>query len=216
MHRRDLPYKKIICSKPECFIPLIADFLRLAAGLKDVPRQGWIDKLGHRDPESVAEHVYLMAVMGMVFSDLNGANPEKTLKMILLHDLAESLVGDMTPEMQNRESKARLENDAMVQILGQLPEPLCREYQTIWHEFQQNATPEAGLVHQLDKLEMALQAQRYARDGYSAEQLAPFFESAEAEINEKNIKEILGHILQDEQGNRRAGQGTEPGHRHSV
>lgn len=182
---------------PGIFRALILDFFKISAKLKDTPRQGWVDKLNHKDPETVAEHVYMAAVMGMVLSDLKGGNTEKILKMILLHDLAESVTGDITPGQLPKESKAELENDAMKKILGCLPEGLSERYLQVWDEFRQGSSEESRLVHQVDKLEMALQAKAYSRDGFAPEQLAPFLDSARNGISEKNIKEIFAKILED-------------------
>ena len=71
---------------------MILDFLNIAANLKTVPRQGWVDKLSIKNPESVADHTYSMAIIGMVLSDSQKYNTEKILKMILLHDLAEDMI----------------------------------------------------------------------------------------------------------------------------
>ena len=76
---------------------MILDFFKTAVNLKNISRQGWMDKLSLKHPESVADHSYSMAIMGMIISDLENYNSEKMLKMILLHDLAESEIGDYTP-----------------------------------------------------------------------------------------------------------------------
>ena len=76
---------------------VILDFFKSTLNLKNIYRQGWIDKLSIEHPESVADHSYSMAIMGMVISDLENYDSEKMLKMILLHDLAESKIGDFTP-----------------------------------------------------------------------------------------------------------------------
>ena len=73
---------------------MIIDFFKTAANLKKVDRQGWVDKLSIVNPESVADHSYSMAIMGMVLSDLENYNSEKVLKMILIHDLTEAEIGD--------------------------------------------------------------------------------------------------------------------------
>ena len=62
---------------------MIEDFFQRAANLKNISRQGWIDKLSINNPESVADHTFSMAVIGMVISDLENLNSEKILKMIL-------------------------------------------------------------------------------------------------------------------------------------
>ena len=62
---------------------MIEDFFKTVANLKNISRQGWIDKLSLENPESVADHTFSMAVIGMVISDLENLNSEKVLKMIL-------------------------------------------------------------------------------------------------------------------------------------
>ena len=71
---------------------VILDFFKNALNLKNISRQGWIDKLSIKHPESVADHSYSMAIMAMVISDLENHDSEKILKMVLLHDLAESKI----------------------------------------------------------------------------------------------------------------------------
>ena len=101
---------------------MILDFLKTAINLKKISRQGWIDKLSLDNPESVADHSYSMAIMGMVISDLQNYDSEKIIKMILLHDLAESKIGDHTPEQLSKEEKKKLENNAFNEIIKNLPD----------------------------------------------------------------------------------------------
>ena len=56
---------------------VILDFFKTAVNLKNISRQGWIDKLSIEHPESVADHSYSMAIMGMVISDLEKYDTEK-------------------------------------------------------------------------------------------------------------------------------------------
>jgi len=83
----------------------ILDFLKDASNLKNIPRQGWIDKLSITHPESVADHSYSMSIMAMIISDLENYDSEKILKMVLLHDLAESKIGDFTPGQISKDEK---------------------------------------------------------------------------------------------------------------
>ena len=85
------------------------DFLKDAQNLKNIYRQGWIEKLKISSPESVGYHTYFMAIMGMIFSSKTNLNTEKILKMILIHDLAESKIGDLTPEKLPFDEKKDLE-----------------------------------------------------------------------------------------------------------
>ena len=176
---------------------MIIDFFKTAANLKNIPRQGWIDKLSIDNPESVADHSYSMAIMSMVISDLEGNDSEKILKMALLHDLAESKIGDYTPGQISDEKKKELENDAFFEITKNLPDKIKSEYLKIWQEYQENNSPESDIVHQLDRLEMTLQAKAYQNNGHHIEKLEPFFESAKKDITNPKLKELFRNIMED-------------------
>lgn len=176
---------------------MILDFFKTAANLKKISRQGWIDKLSLKNPESVADHSYSMAIMGMVISDLENYNSEKILKMILLHDLSESKIGDYTTSQVNKEKKNKLENNAFNEIIKNLPDLIKSQYLQIWQEYQENNSLESKIVHQIDKLEMSLQAKIYEKDGHSQEKLESFFESAKIDITDPKLKELFTKIIKD-------------------
>jgi len=176
---------------------MIIDFFKAAVNLKKIQRQGWIDKLSIKNPESVADHSYSMAMMGMIISDMENYNSEKILKMILLHDLAESEIGDYTPGQIDVDRKNEIENTVFLKILKDLPDSIVSQYQDIWREYQENQSPESQIVHQLDRLEMALQAKTYQDEGYSREQLESFYKSAKKEISNPKLKELFTNIMGD-------------------
>jgi len=176
---------------------MILDFFKSAINLKNISRQGWIDKLSLKHPESVADHSYSMAIMGMIMSDLENYDSEKILKMILLHDLAESKIGDYTPGEIDADKKERIENNAFFEITAKLPITLKSQYDEIWTEYQNHATPESKIVHQIDKLEMALQAKTYQKEGAPKEKILPFLESVRISITHPKLKEIFTKIIED-------------------
>jgi len=176
---------------------MILDFFKTAANLKNISRQGWIDKLSLDSTESVADHSYSMAIMSMVISDLENYNSEKILKMVLLHDLAESKIGDYTPDQISKEKKKELENKAFFEIVRNLPDSVRTQYLKIWQEYQENNSPESKIVHQIDRLEMVLQAKLYQKEGHPKEKLYSFFESAKIDIVHPKLKELFRKILED-------------------
>ena len=173
---------------------MISEFFFQIAGLKKLPRSGWKIKLGLDDSESVAEHSYMMSVMSMVLSDMKSLNSEKVIKMSILHDWAESKIGDFMPDEIGYDKKSELENYAMTEILELLPQKIQSDYQDMWNEFLVGHTPVARLVHALDKLEMALQAKIYETD-IDPEKVKPFIISAVEQIMDPDVKKILMDIL---------------------
>ena len=176
---------------------MILDFLKTAVNLKKISRQGWIDKLSLDNPESVADHSYSMAIMGMVISDLQNYDSEKIIKMILLHDLAESKIGDHTPDELSKEEKKKLENNAFNEIIKNLPDLIKLQYLQIWQEYQEKNSQESNIVHQIDKLEMALQAKIYEKDGHSKDKREAGVEAAKMDITDPKLKELFTKIIKD-------------------
>ena len=175
---------------------MLESFFQKVLELKNIPRQGWKDKLDMDYVESVADHSYSTAMMSMVLSDLEDLDTEKIIKMALLHDLAESIVGDITPDKMNYERKINMENKAMIQILENLPSSISQQYIVLWYDFQKNSSKEANFLHEIDKLEMVFQAKFYLDKGISKEKLRSFFKTANNEIKSEQLRVILSRILE--------------------
>ena len=173
---------------------MISEFFFQIAELKKLPRSGWKIKVGLEDSESVAEHSYMMSVMSMVLSDMKSLDSEKVLKMAILHDWAESKIGDFMPDQIGYDKKSELENYAMNEILESLPEKIQNNYQNLWNEFLLRETQESKLVHELDKLEMALQAKIYEKE-VDPERVKPFIISAVEQVIDPDVKKVLMDIL---------------------
>jgi putative hydrolase of HD superfamily len=184
-------YLKGTQENTSCF----ADFFQTVLHLKTIQRQGWKDKLGMSDPESVADHCYSTTVMAMVLSDSKKLDTIRIIKMSLLHDLAETITGDLTPEKTTKPKKIAAENRAMKKILTTLDESQKAEYWGIWREYLQNKSKEARLMHQIDKLEMAIQASEYGKSSFTKSQIMPFLMSAKKEITDPELKKILSEFM---------------------
>ena len=174
---------------------MISDFFFQIAGLKNLPRTGWKVKLNVENSESVAEHSYMMSVMAMVLSDIKELNTEKILKMSILHDWAESKIGDFMPDEISSEKKTELEEYAMSEILDDLPSKIKNDYYDIWNDYKDNSSKEAKFVHELDRLEMALQGKIYEKEN-DPEKIKPFLTTAVEQIMDDDLKKILIEILQ--------------------
>jgi putative hydrolase of HD superfamily len=169
-------------------------FFEYVLRLKRVNRAGWISKVRISDAESVADHSFSASAISMTLSDILGLDTERVMKMVILHDLAESITGDCIPGEVGKNEKVRKENKAMKAILHYVPRNLRSEYEGIWKEYLSRKTEIARLVHEVDKLEMALQARQYRIRGYSEQMLSSFFNFAKESMKPDNHK-IISHIL---------------------
>ncbi|MBA3750507.1 MAG: HD domain-containing protein [Nitrosopumilus sp.] len=152
--------------------------------LKEIERAGWSSKLLLESPESVAEHTLTMLVIALLFAEYSKYSLPTTIKiikMILLHDLGESIIGDYVPGAIDIEKKKRLENKAISKIISKIPWiTIKKKYFRIWNEFNENKTDTSKLIHIIDKLEMAMQAKYYLKNNKNIKKndVKPFFESA--------------------------------------
>lgn len=134
--------------------------------LKQLYRQGWLRRgLPTERCESVAEHTFGVAVLALLLCDrlYPQLDAQRVLRMALLHDFAEIYAGDIIPadNLPQAEKQVR-ERGAIRQVFAEQPQG--EQYLALWEEFERGETPEAHLVRQLDRLEMALQAAVYRAD----------------------------------------------------
>jgi putative hydrolase of HD superfamily len=172
-----------------------------AGRLKTLRRAGWV-RAGVAEPESVADHSYRLAMLALLVALRLDLDVDRLVRLTLLHDLAEARVGDLTPADRVAPAvKAAQEDAAFSEIVGGLPE--APTLVDLWREYETGHTPEARIAHQLDKLEMALQALEYEqamaieqgsshlRPGWADE----FFTSARAGLAEPLLIELYDRIV---------------------
>ena len=89
--------------------------------------------------------------------------------MALIHDMAESLVGDITPvDGVTKSEKSRREAETMDYLcsglLGNVDAGVQgRGIRGVWQEYEDGETLESKFVHDVDKVELLLQMMEYER-----------------------------------------------------
>ena len=174
----------------------IIKFLEITGVLKRTERTGWVD-VGIYEPESVADHTFRTAVFCMLYADIEALDPLKLLRMALIHDLPEAVIGDLMPSQKTKETKENEEN-AINQMLNLLPETHRENYLAVWNEYQEGKTKEAKAVRQIEKIEMALQAKEYESFGSTKESLERFIKSAEEATEWPDLKRLLSMVLEEQ------------------
>lgn len=152
------------------------EFLQLLQHLKTQKRTGWV-KCGVQGPESIADHMYRMGMMALLVQG-TAFDYAKCIKLALVHDVAEAIVGDITPHCGiSDEDKYQLEAEAVARLKSVLGGTSLAggELEALWHEYEQGESEEAKLVKDFDKLEMILQATEYEQA--QGKVLQQFFDS---------------------------------------
>ena len=170
-------------------------FLEITGILKRIPRTGWVE-VGIYQPESVADHSFRTAFLCMLYADMEGLDPLKLLRMALIHDLPEAVIGDLMPSQKTAQTKEE-EKKAIHKILGLLPKRQMENYLEVWNEYEEGKTREAKAVRQLEKIEMALQAKEYENSGSGKKSLERFIKSAKESTVWPELKKLLYCILEE-------------------
>lgn len=166
----------------------IVGFLIEASKLKEMPRTGWVWR-SVKNPETVADHTFSMAVMSWVLSQQMGLSAKKAIKIALAHDLCEVYAGDITPNLyyQNLPQKglrrkkilmkwARLsvkkktgiekvklakEKRALLRLLKNLEPGVKNDIFSCWLDFEKWFSKEGKFVNQINRVETLLQSIKY-------------------------------------------------------
>eukprot|EP01033_Poteriospumella_lacustris_P001582 gene1582-1147_t len=152
------------------------NFFNVLGKLKTLKRTGWVNNEIHL-PESVADHMYRMAMMSFLITD-SAVDKGYLMKICMAHDVAEAVVGDITPyDGVSKEDKRRMEEDALKAILADLDAPeVTKEIFDLWMEYEEGTSKEAKLARELDKFEMIVQADEYEQQ-QPGKRLDRFFSS---------------------------------------
>jgi putative hydrolase of HD superfamily len=180
---------------PATSLQNLIKFLEITGILKQTERTGWVE-VGVYQPESVADHTFRTAILCLLYADMEDLDPLKLVRMALIHDLPEAVIGDLTPPQKTAESKEK-EETAISQILGLLPKKQMKTYLAVWKEYQEGKTREAKAVRQLEKIEMALQAKEYQKWGSASKSLERFIKSAEEATVWPELKRLLSCVLEE-------------------
>ena len=168
----------------------LAQTIKSAGNLKTQKRSGWVKKAGILNAESVADHSYRMALIGAILAEERSLDVGKVVSMCLLHDLAESKIGDLTPEEKTSEdSHRRLDRNVGETILSTLPTKSRKRLLECWKELFQKRTKEAKLTWNIDKLEMGFQMKDYLRSGAASKKVLNHFDPTA--VLPKEMRKIL-------------------------
>jgi 5'-deoxynucleotidase YfbR-like HD superfamily hydrolase len=178
----------------------LVKFFETASKLKDVQRTGWVER-GMKNPETSADHSLMVALIVLVLGNRRKLDMEKMLKMALVHDLPEAIVGDIISKdnweaggtMWNHEKVSR-ERPAMKKLSSLSG---SKEILELWEEFEGQKTHEAIFVKEVDRLATIFQAMEYHKTGNYRKPLPGFWDAkALATIKDPELRKLLDSLLE--------------------
>ena len=141
-------------------------FLNVVQQLKVQKRTGWLD-YSMTECESIADHMYRMSIISMLISNPK-VNRDRCVRIALVHDMAEALVGDITPVNPiGKDEKHRREEATMRYICDEIVRPIsasgAAEMLADFLEYESIGSLEARYVKDIDKYELLVQCFEYEK-----------------------------------------------------
>lgn len=134
--------------------------------LKNVIRTGWKNWNVQRERiESVAEHIFGVQMLAIAMKSEYQYDVDimKVIFMLAVHELGETVIGDLTQFEISKAEKEKLEHEAVHRILDGLLDG--NQVEELFLEFDSHSTKEAMFAYQCDKLECDLQSKLYDEEG---------------------------------------------------
>lgn len=167
----------------------VLQYYVLCNKLKDVIRTGWKNWNVDRDRvESVAEHVYGTLQLAFAMWSEYHCNVDimKVAMMLAVHELEETVIGDLTMFDISREEKEKIGHKAVEEILSGLS--MGESIKSLILEFDERETDEAYFAYMCDKLECDIQSKLYDEEGC----VDLKNQEGNISLNDSSVQELLG------------------------
>ncbi|KAL3277119.1 hypothetical protein HHI36_012475 [Cryptolaemus montrouzieri] len=175
----------------------VLEFIGLVNNLKHSSRRGW-EQCNVDNHEQIAGHMYGMAMMTFLLGNNSTLDRFKCLQLALVHDLAECIVGDITPRDNVPEDKKHaMEDEAMKKITSCLGSEVGSLIYNLYKEYEAKETDEAKFVKDLDRFDMVFSAAFYEKRDKTPGKLQEYFTSTEGKFQDPYIRNLV-KLLEDE------------------
>ncbi len=116
----------------------------------------------HTRVENDGEHTFSMMMLALEFmsKEKTELDQQKVLKMIAYHELCEIDAGDTTPFDNVPKEEKHRELVCIERLASEYNMPEIKE---LWLEFEENTTPEAKFVKEIDKYDAVMQSKVYSK-----------------------------------------------------
>ncbi|CAL9732955.1 5'-deoxynucleotidase Ygk1p [Monosporozyma unispora] len=177
-------------------------FFHILQTLKLQKRTGWLYNGITKDvAESISDHMHRMSLMALILKNPD-IDRHKCMLISLVHDVAESLVGDITPydEKIDKHEKHLRELAAIEyicnDIVSKYNEEAGQEILNRWLDYEEQRNLEAIYAKDLDKFEMLVQCFEYEKLYGGEKDLDQFYRCVD-EITTDEVKGWLEGLLKE-------------------
>jgi putative hydrolase of HD superfamily len=164
--------------------------------LDQKPRSGWIARgIPEASAETVLAHSKKVrqAVIALQKSRRGGLDYSKLQEMALIHDLAEFKAPDFMPSSGvSAAEKFQIENAVFRDLTN--TDPRFERVWALWLEFEEQLSPEARILKDLDKLDAAIQALVYDSQGFH--RVRDFYTYTLEQVKDSQLKAVFTLMLQ--------------------
>ena len=172
--------------------------------LKTLERTGWMLRGLPPCSESIADHSFGVVVTAMMLADEIGARGfpvdcERVLRMSVMHDWAEALVGDL-PRTATRyfgpEARAKAEDEAFNDMTASLSATVAEKYRALHKVYEERECLESRIVKAADIVDLLVQSLAFERAGLRG--LDEFWEGArEYDFKLEGVaKEVVSEVIE--------------------
>lgn len=176
----------------------------IVEALKYQRRTGWVDR-GIEDCESIGDHLFRITFMSQ-FLKTPGLDISKCFSIALAHDVAEAIVGDITPRDEKidkveKNYREKITIDYITDLIKPYNEKAALKFHEDWNAYEYQTCVEAKYVKDLDKYEMLVQAIEYEKR-HPGVDLEEFWDALEI-IKTDEVKEWAKELIQEREDNKK-------------
>lgn len=158
----------------------IEEFYNAYIKIQDIKRAGWVNNnVPAERIESVSDHTLQVIMLAMTLNyELKlGFDISDLVQMCFIHDIGETIIGDISDLDINNKNKKGFEKEAVREVLSSLSEATAEKYYDYWIEMEECNTPLAKFAFQVDKIDAILKAKKYSNEYNMPELFKEFCET---------------------------------------
>ena len=128
-------------------------------GLRLVKRSQWTER-NIEDPESISEHTYSAWLLAMIFlpeeNDVEGYLKREILDMLLVHDMAEAIIGDQTVSLCEPTRELKSQNEVLKKLFlkGTYPDIAnLTHYYNVWTGYYEGMNINARIARDINLIQ---------------------------------------------------------------